>query len=101
MWELKVTIKMTSAEAREWYDEEAEEIVRSEEWGKEETVADLKIQIDHTEEDENGKYLPDDEVTADKVSEEVEKWQKQTGLVDDETTIMSYHYNPEKAKKVK
>ena len=101
MWEVKVKIKMTSAETKEWYDEEAEETVQSTEWGDEEEIAELKVKVDHTAEDEEGEYLPDDEVTADKVAEEVAKWQKRTGLVDDETTIISQEYSPEKARKVK
>ena len=35
MWEVKVKIRMTSAETKEWYDEEAEETVQSTEWGRE------------------------------------------------------------------
>lgn len=101
MWEVKVKIKMMSAVVKEWMDEEAEEIIRSEEWGDEEEIATLKVKVDHTAEDEEGEYLPDDEVTADKVAEAVEEWQKRTGLVDDETTIISREYSPEKAKKVK
>ena len=101
MWELKVKVTMMTAEVKEWMDEEAEEMVRAEEWGEAEEVAELKIRIAHTAKDEDGEYLPDDEVTADEVSKAVEEWQRQTGLVDDETTIMGYNYSPEKAKKVK
>lgn len=101
MWEVKVKIKMMSAVVKEWMDEEAGEVIRSEEWGDEETIADLKVRIDHTETDEDGEYLPDDETTADKVAEEVAKWQERMGLVDDEVTIITREYSPEKAKKVK
>ena len=88
MWELKIEVTMTS---------ELEDGT----WSENETVADLKTRIDHTATDEDGEYLPDDEVTADRVAEEVQKWQERTGLVDNETTMYGYNYNPEKAKKVK
>lgn len=88
MWELKVTITMTSEE---------EDGV----WSEEATIADLKVRVDYTATDEKGEYLPDDEVTHDKVAEEVQKWQERTGLVDNETTMIQRYYDPENAKKVK
>lgn len=88
MWELKVTITMTSEE---------EDGV----WSEETTIAGLKVRVDHTATDADGEYLPDDEVTHDKVAEEVRRWQERTGLVDNETTMIQRYYDPENAKKVK
>ena len=89
---------------KEWKEknEEGEWETGSEEvWSNEKAIADLKVNIDHTEEDESGQYLPDDEVTYDTVYEAVEEWKNRTGLQDDDTTEIHYYYNPEKAKKVK
>lgn len=99
MWRLTIAITMTSLEVSEWYDEEAGERVTASEWGEEEAIAALTVEIDHTGNDSEGEYLPDDEVTADRVYEAVTEWQGRTGLVDDETTIIGWNYNPERAKK--
>lgn len=99
MWEVRVKVTMSSIEKTSWYDEEAAETVTSEEWSAEQEIARLKVRIDHTGKDEEGEYLPDDEVTADAVIEAVEGWQERTGLADDETTEIHYYYEPEKAKR--
>jgi len=87
MWEVEVKITITSAE--------------DDEWSEEETAATLKIQTAHTDTDAQGEYLPDDEVTHDTVWEAVENWKGVTGIQEDEKTLISYYYEPEKAKKVK
>lgn len=85
MWELKVKITLTT---------ETEEIST-------ETAAILSVRIDNTIEVDGRDYLYDDEVTAEAVEKAVEKWQRETGLVNSETIEVDYHYEPEKAKKVK
>lgn len=99
MWELTVTIKMSVLEVTEW-NEDGESGV-NEEWSKEEVAATLKVKVDHTETDSQGEYLPDDEITYDKVYEAVENWMNQTGIKNDDHTKLDWEYNPEKAKKVK
>lgn len=104
MWEVKVKIKWSTMTLKEWKEKNDEgewETGTEEVWSKEETIADLKVRIDHTETDETGEYLPGDEVTDDTVYEAVEEWKNRTGLVDDESTEIYYYYEPEKAKKVK
>ena len=104
MWDVKVTIKWSTMTLKTWEEknEDGEMETGTEEvWSKEETIADLRVKIDHTEEDENGPYLPDDEVTYDSVYEAVEEWQNRTGLHDDDTTELHYYYDPEKGKRVK
>lgn len=88
MWELKVKITLTQTSE-----------MAAEEWGTEVTAARLTVQTDHTGTDDQGEYLPDDEVTADLVSGVVENWKQMTGLHDTDDQLISYYYDPEKAKK--
>ena len=99
MWEVKVKVTITMMSTEYW--EEDGETGESEVWSDEETAANLKVKVNHTGTDEQGEYLPDDEITADAVSEAVEEWKQMTGLQDNETTEIHYYYEPEKAKKVK
>lgn len=85
MWELNVRITITTAEG--------------DEWGEEQTAATLALQTDHTESDRAGEYLPDDEQTADLVSEAVESWKQTTGIHETDSQLISYYYDPEKAKR--
>lgn len=86
MWEMRVKVTITQAEG--------------DEWGAEQPAATLKIQTDHTGEDDQGEYLPDDEVTADLVSEAVENWKQTTGLHDTDDQLIGWQYEPEKAKRI-
>lgn len=85
MWELNVNITITTAEG--------------DEWGEEQTAARLTVETDHTESDSEGEYLPDDEVTADLVSETVESWKQTTGIHETDSQLINYYYDPEKAKR--
>lgn len=86
MWELRVKVTITQAEG--------------DEWGDEQPAATLKVQTDHIATDDQGEYLPDDEVTADKVYEAVKQWQDITGLHDTDDQLIEWHYEPEKAKRI-
>lgn len=87
MWELKVKITLTQTS-----NEDAEM------WEEEVAAATLKVRIDHTETDEAGEYLPDDEVTADEVSKAVNEWQEMTGIYSTDDQLINYYYEPETAK---
>lgn len=97
MWEVKVRVTIATMTTEHW--EEDGETGESEVWSDEETAATLKVRIDHTGTDEQGEYLPDDEITADAVSEAVEEWKQTTGIQESETTDLHYYYEPEKAKR--
>ena len=71
------------------------------EWGDEQPAATLKVQTDHIATDDQGEYLPDDEVTADKVYEAVKQWQDITGLHDTDDQLIEWHYEPEKQSESK
>lgn len=85
MWKLKVKVTLTTAEG--------------DEWGAEQTAAQLTVQTDHAGTDDQGEYLPDDEVTADLVSEAVERWKQVTGVHETDRQLISYYYEPETAKR--
>lgn len=95
MWEVKVTIKWSTMTLKTWEEtnEDGEMETGTEEvWSKEETIADLKVRLETTD---------DNVENYDKVYEEIEKWQNRTGLVDDESTEIYTYWDLEKAKKVK
>mgnify|MGYP006908221258 CR=1 FL=1 len=97
MWEVRVKVTMSVLEEVERWIEEGEELV-SKEWSDEKAAATLKVKIDHTGEDAEGRYLPDDEITADAVSEAFEEWKRLTGLSENDETEINYYYEPERAK---
>lgn len=87
MWEVRVKVTIAQAEG--------------DEWGVEVPAATLKVKTDHTGTDEQGEYLPDDEVTADTVYEAVKEWQDITGLHDTDDQVIGWQYEPADARRVK
>ena len=87
MWEVRVQVTISQAEG--------------DEWNIEVPAATLKVKTDHTARDEQGEYLPDDEVTADTVYEAVKEWQDLTGIHEDDNTLIGWEYEPADARRVK